>query len=132
MRKQYGTIPFVREDGKIKVVMITSASGYWIFPKGQYEEDEGKAGTAAMESMEEAGVEGRILKNNAYRTKVFIKSGEEVHLTLYAMKVDVIHDQWEEDHRRERKVLNLKEAKKLISSDELLKCLKKFERDFAE
>ncbi len=132
MNKQYGTIPFVREDGKIKVIMITSASGYWIFPKGQYEKDEGKSGTAAMESLEEAGVEGRILKNNAYRTKVFIKSGEEVHLTLYAMEVKKIHAKWEEDHRRERKILTFKEARKRITSDSLLKCLEKFERDFAQ
>lgn len=131
MQKQYGAIPFLREDGATKVVMITSAAGYWIFPKGQYEEDKGKAGTAALEAQEEAGVKGRILKHNAYRTKVYVKSGEQVRLTLYAMEVDTVCKTWKEDCRRKRKILTFKEAKKLILSDGLLKCLEKFERDFA-
>lgn len=131
MARQYGVIPFIKKGGILKVVMITSAAGYWIFPKGRFEEKRGKAGTAAMEALEEAGVEGRVLKNNAYRTKVYIKSGEEVHLTLYAMDVSAVRVKWEEDYRRKRKVLTIKEAKKLISSEALMKCLQKFERDFA-
>lgn len=132
MQKQYGAIPFVREKGVLKVVLVTSAGGYWIFPKGRYEEDEGKAGTARLEALEEAGVDGRVLKNKAYRTKVYVKSGDRVALTLYAMEVDTVYDKWDEDYRRKRKVLPIEAAKKLISSDGLLKCLEKFARDFAD
>lgn len=132
MQKQYGAIPFIREKGKLKVVMITSASGYWIFPKGRYEADQGKTGTARLEALEEAGVDGRILKNNIYRTKVYIKSGEQIELVLYALKVNTIHKTWEEDRRRKRKVVTVREAEKLITSEGLAKCLEKFARDFAD
>ena len=88
MLRQYGAIPYLRDKGKLKVVLIASASGYWIFPKGQYEKPLGKRGTAELKAREEAGVKGRIRRDNAYRAKVYIKSGDRVELTLYAMKVD--------------------------------------------
>lgn len=130
MQKQYGVIPFLRGDRGIEVVMITSASGYWIFPKGQYEKDHGKKGTAELEAYEEAGIKGKLLKKNTYRTKVYIKSGEQVHLTLYALEVRSLSKKWKEDYRRERRVLSIAKAKKLITSDKLMNCLEKFERDF--
>ena len=130
MQKQYGAIPFLYEDGILKVVMITSANGYWIFPKGQYEDHLGKAGTAALEALEEAGVEGRISKKSSYRTKVLIKSGELVRLTLYPLEVRTICETWLEDYRRERKLVSIQKAMKLMDSDALKGCLRNFSRDF--
>ena len=131
MQKQYGAIPFVRGDDGIEVVMVTSASGYWIFPKGRFEKECGKGGTAELEALEEAGVEGKLFKKNSYSVKVYIKSGERVHLTLYPLEVKTIYKQWKEDDRRKRRVLSVAKARKLISSDELMECLEKFERDIA-
>lgn len=130
MQKQYGVIPFVRGEKEIEVVLITSTSGYWIFPKGHYEKEHGKRGTAELEAYEEAGVKGVLLKKNTYRTKVYIKSGEQVHLTLYALEVRTLCKRWKEDYRRERAVVSIAKAKKRITSDELMDCLEKFERDF--
>lgn len=130
MQKQYGAIPYMYEKGKLKVVMITSASAYWIFPKGRFEEELGKTGTAELEALEEAGVEGKADKKISYQTEVFIKNGDVVCLILYPLKVKTIYDEWDEDYRRKRKVLTIKEAKKLITSDALVTCLKKFEADF--
>ncbi len=132
MLKQYGVIPYLTDEDGLKVVMITSANGYWIFPKGRYEAKLGKRGTAEQEALEEAGVKGKIRGDNAYRAKVVIKSGERVNLTLYALKVKVIKPEWEEDDRRKREVVSLCEAEKRITSPELLACLRKFARDFAE
>jgi 8-oxo-dGTP pyrophosphatase MutT (NUDIX family) len=130
MTKQYGAIPFVRQDDEIKVVLVQSARGYWIFPKGQYEDHLGKRGTAELEAFEEAGVKGTLHKKKAYHTKVFIKSGERVHLTLYALEVKKMCEKWPEQGRRMRKVVSLKTAEQLISSEGLLACLQHFERDF--
>lgn len=132
MQKQYGAIPFLHEKGMLKVVLITSASGYWIFPKGRYEEDLGKTGTAELEALEEAGVEGKASKKKSYQTEVFIKSGELVSLTLYPLEVKTIYKKWDEDHRRNRQIVSIKEAKKLLASKALENCLKKFQADFDE
>lgn len=129
MQRQYGTIPYFYEKKRLKVVLITSAGGYWIFPKGQFEKDLGKSGTARLEALEEAGVEGGVCKNCSYRTKVYIKSGEQVHLTLYPLRVETIYEEWNESFKRKRKFVTIKEALELMSSDELKKCLRKFERD---
>lgn len=130
MIKQYGAIPFMREDGELKVVLVTSASGYWIFPKGRYEEELGKQGTAELEAFEEAGVKGKLLGKNPYRTKVVIKSGETVRLTLYPLEVQKLFGSWEEDDRRERKVVSVPKALKLMDSSALKDCLRKFQRDY--
>jgi 8-oxo-dGTP pyrophosphatase MutT (NUDIX family) len=130
MLKQYGTIPFIREKGKIKVVLVTSTAGYWIFPKGRYEKGRGKRGTAELEALEEAGVKGKLHRKCNYRTKVVIKSGDRVKLTLYALEVKILHDEWPEDRSRKRTVVTVEEAEKLIDSDALRSCLRRFERDF--
>jgi 8-oxo-dGTP pyrophosphatase MutT (NUDIX family) len=130
MQKQYGAIPYVRKEDGIHVILITSARGYWIFPKGQYEEDRGKRGTAELEAYEEAGVKGRLNRKLSYCTKVVIGNGDRVHLTLYPLEVKTICKTWKEDRRRERKLIPVAEAKLKITSAELLDCLEKFERDF--
>jgi len=132
MEKQYGVIPFIRDSGELKVVLVTSANGFWIFPKGRYEKELGKQGTAALEALEEAGVQGRLYKKNPYRTKVTIKSGERVRLTLYAMKVDKIQSEWQEDNRRKRVVVTIAKAKKMIDSEALKACLMQFDRDYGK
>ncbi|WP_372808106.1 NUDIX hydrolase [Pontiella sp.] len=130
MQKQYGAIPFIRGDEGLKVVLVTSAAGYWIFPKGQYEKEHGKQGTAELEALEEAGVEGKLLKKRAYRTKVVIKSGERVRLTLYALDVRSIRKKWKEDYRRKRVVVSVSKAFKLIDSSALRECLRDFSSEF--
>jgi 8-oxo-dGTP pyrophosphatase MutT (NUDIX family) len=130
MQKQYGAIPFVRGDEGLKVVLVTSAAGYWIFPKGQYEKEHGKQRTAELEALEEAGVEGKLLKKRAYRTKVVIKSGERVRLTLYALEVRTIRKKWKEDYRRKRVVVSISKALKLIDSGALQECLRAFSDEF--
>ncbi|MDZ8120367.1 NUDIX hydrolase [Pontiella agarivorans] len=130
MQKQYGAIPFLYEKGQLKVVMITSARGYWIFPKGRFEDKLGKSGTAALEALEEAGIEGRVDKKHVYRTKVLIKSGELVRLSLFALKVNIIHDEWDENDRRKRRIVSIREAKTLITSEGLRDCLEQFEAEF--
>lgn len=130
MIKQYGAIPFVREGRDLRVVLITSARGYWIFPKGNYEKALGKRGTAEQEAFEEAGVKGRFSNMDAYRTKVAIHSGDRVHLTLYPLEVHTVLDHWPEESRRERRIVKIEKAMQLLDSKALKKCLEKFRRDF--
>lgn len=128
--KQYGAIPFVREDGTVKVVLITSANGYWIFPKGNFEEKHGKIGTARLEAFEEAGVKGRIDSGRVYRANVAIGSGKRARLILFPLEVSKLLKKWPEDFRRERRIVTLPDADRLIMSDGLKKCLTGFARDY--
>ncbi len=130
MIKQYGAIPFVQEDGVLKVVLVTSASGSWIFPKGNFEEKLGKCGTAQLEAFEEAGVKGRIHAKCVYRTNIIIRSGKKVRLILYPLEVSKLCKKWPEVERRERRIVSLADADRLITTDGLKRCLGCFARDF--
>ena len=129
--RQYGAIPYMREDGKLKVVLVTSAAGFWIFPKGNFEDEHGKCGTAQLEAYEEAGVKGKVDPKRPYRTSVLISGGRRARLVLYPLEVSKLYKEWPEDSRRERKVVSLKDAGRLIDSEGLTKCLDRFARDFA-
>ena len=130
MNRQFGTIPFVCDKRGIRIVLVTSANGYWIFPKGRYEKELGKHGTARLESYEEAGVKGRLYRKHKYRARVTVKSGKKARLVLYPLEVSRIYDEWPEDDRRKRRILPLADARKRIRSKALLACLQHFERDF--
>jgi 8-oxo-dGTP pyrophosphatase MutT (NUDIX family) len=130
MIKQYGAIPFTRDDGTIRVVLVTSAGGCWIFPKGNFEEEFGKCGTAELESFEEAGVKGKVLPHPVYRAKIMIRGGIKARLMLYPLEVQQVFDQWPEDDRRQRRIVTLNEADQLIDSRGLKRCLGGFARDF--
>ena len=75
-------------------------------------------------------MKGKLHRKCSYRTKVVIKSGDRVKLTLYALEVKTIHDEWPEDRRRKRTIVTVEDAEKLIDSDALCSCLRRFERDF--
>lgn len=130
MIKQYGAIPFIRGKEGVKVVLVTSASGFWIFPKGNFEEKHGSCGTAQLEAFEEAGVKGVIYPHQIYRANATIRSGKKVRLMLYPLEVVQVFDKWPEDQRRKRVIVSLMEAEKLIDSDGLKHCLGVFARDF--
>ena len=130
MIKQYGAIPYLIQDGELHVVLVTSASGYWIFPKGNLEEDLGKCATARLEALEEAGVKGTIHPKNAYRANVMIGGGKTARLLLYPLEIKTIYEEWSEDNRRDRAIVSVADACKLIDSDELKKCLWRFASDY--
>lgn len=130
MIQQFGVIPYLKKKGEIRVVLITSASGYWIFPKGNLERHLGKRGTAELEGFEEAGVTGKIDSKICYRAILMIRGGKKAHLSLYPLKVDKLCDSWPEDSRRQREIIKLNDARRLITSSELLQCLDAFADDF--
>lgn len=130
MIKQYGAIPFIRNGGELKLVLVTSASGYWIFPKGNFEKKLGTCGTAEMEAFEEAGVRGDLYPHTVYRTNVMIRGGKKVRMMLYPLEVQKVCGNWPEMHRRKREIVIIDDVGKFITSDALLKCVDRFSRDF--
>jgi 8-oxo-dGTP pyrophosphatase MutT (NUDIX family) len=121
----------MREDGRLKVVLVTSAAGFWIFPKGNFEDEHGKCGTAELEAYEEAGVKGKVDPKRRYRTNVIISGGRRARLVLYPLEISKLCKEWPEAFRRERRIVSLKDAGRLLGSDGLRKCLNRFARDFS-
>ena len=102
-----GCVPLT-PDGK--VVLISSASGEWILPKGGWEKDETAPEGAARESHEEAGVLG-LVQSEALADLFFSnKKGEPCRLILFAMEVTELLVEWPESNSRRRRLFTLDEA----------------------
>lgn len=71
VRQQACALCYKIENGKPLVLIMTSTSGRWIFPKGWLMEGKSEAETALQEAFEEAGVVGKIDEENIghYRTE---------------------------------------------------------------
>jgi len=117
---QYGVIPFINNlKSKKKVVLISSSeSKKWIVPKGHKIPKRSKRATALQEAFEEAGIKGYIKRKKPLIFK--IKShGETVTLVLYFMKVKELLMLWPEKKKRNREIVKLKKAKKMVAWQEL-------------
>ncbi len=59
---QAGVIPYVFEDGELRVLLISSRdTGRWVIPRGRVERSHGgHTATAKLEAYEEAGIVGDI------------------------------------------------------------------------
>ena len=110
---QSGAIPYLIRNGRIHYVMITSNNtGNWIFPKGMIEPDMTAAESAANEAFEEAGVTGTV-EDKPLGRFTYEKFGREITVDMYPLKVDIVHDDWQEPWR-DRKVCEAEEVLDVI------------------
>jgi CYTH domain-containing protein/8-oxo-dGTP pyrophosphatase MutT (NUDIX family) len=111
--RSIGAIPIAYlDDSPSYVLVTTTGSKRWIFPKGMPEEDMSDAEVARMEAWEEAGVEGRIVGEPF---PVYYWKGYQCsEIDYYPLQVDKLHMDWDESKQRDRKVCGLEEALELL------------------
>ena len=97
--RQSAVIPYRIRRGKVEVLLITSRKRKrWILPKGICEPDLSPAESAAKEALEEAGVEGRT-SESIVATYEYQKWGGTCTVQVFAMRVEIVHEEWLESHR---------------------------------
>ncbi len=130
--KQFGVIPYTVANGRKKpekIILITSRSnGCWIFPKGNPLKNKSGYHAAAQEAFEEAGLEGKVLRNKLFTT-TYIHKKNKYSLTLYPMEVKKVHKRWPEKKERKRKVVSLTKARSLLEHKTLQKCLQSWSKN---
>lgn len=116
--RQVAALPYAVVSGRVAFLLVTSRrSGRWIFPKGSVIEGLTAWQSAQQEAFEEAGVEGEIETSpiGSYRT---IKKGslprKVVEVDLYPLRVTYQHDTWDEQGKRHRHWVLLREAMRLL------------------
>ena len=120
--KQSSVIPFRNNNGSIELLIISSRKNKrWIFPKGIIEENISSRESALKEALEEAGIEGEVLKDLVGKYK-YKKWGGKCKVNVYGMKVTVLYDTWEENFR-ERKWVRLEEVNEYITHKKILKII---------
>ncbi len=120
---QSGVIPYKKEGGELKILLIRSRKGKrWIFPKGIIEPGLSPEDSAVKEAFEEAGVEGKLVKDYFVKYK-YKKWGGICEVKLFLMKVEKIFPEWPEMFRERNwfypdqisKVLKKKKMVKIIN-----------------
>ena len=116
---QAGVIPYRRSpSGLPEVLLVSSRSHGWIFPKGHIEPLVAAADMGAMEAFEEAGVRGRV-DYEPLGVWSYEKHGSVYEVEFFALQVQEILDQWPEQRRRRRRWVTLNKASNLVSVPEL-------------
>jgi 8-oxo-dGTP pyrophosphatase MutT (NUDIX family) len=103
-RAQYAALPY-RVGPDLEILLVTSQeTGRWVIPKGWPMKGRTRREAAAIEAMEEAGVEGRMTRKavGVYEYRKVLRSGESqrCRVTVYAVEVTVQHQIWREQDQR--------------------------------
>jgi len=123
---QSAVVPYVLDDGELKIVLITSLkSKKWIVPKGVVEKGMTPQESAAKEAFEEAGVIGipGVREIGAYQ---YEKWGGICTVKVYTMEVEELLNEWDESCKRERLVEDIDKAVELIANNDLKIMIKNF------
>ena len=127
--KKVGVIPFQITDGMISVLLVTSIrTKRWILPKGNLKSNESRKKGCLREAFEEAGIDGKILKDFPMTMVMPDKtvSKGEISVIFYPMLVENQAETWPEQDRRERKWMPLDAALAEIPSKDILNVLQHF------
>lgn len=130
MSHRVGAIPFIVEDGDVKLLMVTSLTrGRWVFPKGTLKKGEGKLKGCRREAFEEAGIKGKILSD--LPITAIIKSKDKsksdmMVVTYYPMFVTKQTKEWPEKKLRNRQWVPLDEIDCHLKKGDLRKVVKTF------
>lgn len=123
--QQSGAIPFRIKDGKLSVLLITSRrKKRWIIPKGHVEYDMHAAESAQKEAFEEAGVLGKIYKDEVGDYS-YTKWEMNFRVKLYLLEVLQELPDWPEKPFRQRKWLSPKKAAQLVDLPQLKSIFRK-------
>lgn len=128
--QQVGVLAYMSDPKDRRMVIITSRrTGRWVFPKGSVDPGMSPQEAATLEAFEEAGLIGQAsgASIGSYLTpKIRPPLIWTVEVTLYPMPIDVILDDWQEIHQRERKFVTLDEARDLLSQPDMISLAERF------
>lgn len=100
--RQSGVVPFRDSGAGREVLLITSrGAGKWIVPKGIIKPNLSAADSAAVEALEEAGVEGTVIEGLSERYR-YDKWNGTCTVTLFPLLVSELQPSWAEEGERER------------------------------
>lgn len=132
VRTQFGALCWRVEDGKVKVLLVTSRrTRRWIIPKGWPQHGATPAGAAEQEAWEEGGVRGKVrpVCLGIYSYGKDIRKGEvwPCVVAVFPMEVREEADRWPEKSQRKRKWVSLKKAASMVDEPELRSIFKAFD-----
>lgn len=128
--RQAGVLAYMADPLDRRIVIVTSRrTGRWVFPKGSVDPGMTPAQAATQEAFEEAGLIGQAAEMpiGTFKTpKIRPPLIWTVEVALYPMPIDVVLDDWQEIHQRERRFVTMDEARALLSQPEMIDLAEQF------
>ena len=135
-RKQSAVLAYRQSDKGLRVALVTSmGTRRWVLPKGNIDAGRTARDSAALEALEEAGVEGTLGKRSigSYEyEKAELKGGDLCRVEVFAMAVTRIKRNWPEKGLRRRKWMTLEEAAAAVDEAGLKKLIARFGKKFGQ
>lgn len=124
LTKQIAALPYRKHGAGIEVLLITSReTRRWVIPKGWPMLHLADFKAARREAFEEAGIEGEMNHKSmgSYFYDKRKKSGrfQPVQVTVYAMEVTRLLDNWPEKKQRTRAWFPAQDAAELVQEEGL-------------
>ncbi|MEN8891968.1 NUDIX hydrolase [Planktotalea arctica] len=132
LRTQFAALCYRMRKGKPEILLVTSRrTRRWIIPKGWPQDGMRPAQSAAIEALEEAGVEGKtndVTLGSFSYTKQHI-SGRALPCValVYPLKVKTVHERYREVKQRKRKWFSPAQAARKVSAPELAHIIRSFD-----
>jgi len=132
LRTQFAALCYRLRKGKPEILLVTSRrTRRWIIPKGWPQDGMHPAQSAAVEALEEAGVEGKLLHEclGIYTYGKQDNSGQVLPCVamVYPLKVKKIHSRYREVKQRKRKWFKRAEAARRVHEPELAQIIRTFD-----
>ncbi len=131
-RAQCAALPWRFADG-LEILLVTSRdTGRWVIPKGWTMKSKTRREAAALEAIEEAGVEGRMARKaaGAYDYMKVLRSGDSqaCRVTVYPLEVLVQRDSWREQDQRSTQWFGWEAAAAAVHEPGLTRIIHRFAR----
>ena len=129
--RQVAALPWRVGEGGRQILMITSReTRRWVIPKGGRMTGKTDPQAAAIEAMEEAGVQGAVAEVaiGAFRYDKRLKSGQgrPCVVAVYPLRVLIQLGSWPEAHQRERRWMSPDEAAASVDEPDLARLISAF------
>lgn len=133
-QRQVAALPLrLGRSGEAEVLFVTSRrTGRWVLPKGNLMKGVSDARAAAIEAMEEAGVEGHVRKQPVGRYAYWkrrVLSFELFQVDVFLLVVTREDGNWKEKGQRERAWVPLRLASRLVVEPGLQSILRDLRDD---
>jgi len=131
-RRQVAALPWRRTEAGLEIMLVTSReTRRWVTPKGGRMVGKTDPEAAAIEALEEAGIEGEIshepLGTFRYLKVLKRRAPRWCVVAVYALEVQVQHDDWHERGQRERAWVSRDEAVRRVDEPDLKALIAAFE-----
>ena len=130
-RRQVAALPWRRGEDGLEILLVTSReTRRWVTPKGGRMPGKTDPEAAAIEAMEEAGVEGGIgdepLGTFRYLKMLKRRAPRWCVVAVYPLEVTAMHTVWKEQGQRDRVWMSAEQAAACVTEADLAEIIRTF------